>query len=395
MAGAVLVGLGCGEGFLRLQEPFLHLMARRYNYVALNISDPIWDHGLRPGITLSTNWIDSAGHPPPMTYSTNNIGCRYPVDLQVPKPSDVRRILLLGDSFALGYYYEDTVAAQIEHSLNSAPLGKRFEVVNCAVPSHSPMLYYLRLKNQLAALQPDEVLLCIDPTDIFDDYWRYRPRGSFAADGEPLAVKETVRWRHWALEWVLGRLYLARVLWTVRVTAGPPFGRRQATDTRATSRKLFDYYSTLPVTSEEWQREVGFCLENISRIFTFCEERSITVTVTLVPHKEQLQPDANGRLWNREFDQRLDKLCRDAGVDFYSPAEALAAELSAGHSLYLQNDMHFTPAGERIWAGLVANFFVTRHEARLERGRVGPPVSPPHQIHGNPGPVARGKRAHL
>jgi len=349
-----------------LQEPFFHLMARRYNYIALVITNPVWDHGLRPRMTLATTWVDPIGDPPPMTYSTNSDGCRYPMDLQVPKPRDVRRILVLGDSFTLGYHYEDTVAARIERRLNSHSRGVRFEVVNCAAPSHSPLLYYLRLKNQLANLQPDEVLLNIDLTDVYDDYWRYRPRGVFSPDGEPMAVREPVRWRHRALEWVLGRLYLARLLWTVRLTAGFPFGGPQAARTPTTDREMFDYFSTLPVTSDAWQREVGFCLNNISRILSFCRQRGIAVTVTLVPHKEQLRPDANGKLWNREFDRRVEKLCREAGVEFCSPAEDLAHELNAGHPLYLPNDMHFTLEGERRWAGLVADFFVAQHEARLE-----------------------------
>ena len=364
---------------LRLQEPFFHLMERRYNYVALVITNPIWDHGLRPRMTLASAWMDPVRYPQHITYSTNNIGCRYPIDLQVPKPPGVRRILVLGDSFTLGYYYDDTVAAQIERRLNSSPQGKRFEVVNCASPSYSPLLYYLRLKNQLADLQPDEVLLNVNLTNVYDDYWRYRPRGVFSPDGEPLAVQGPARWRRRVLLWGLGKSYLARLAWTVRSSAGPHVGAAQGTLAPATERRIFDYYFSLPVTSEAWQREVGFCLDNISRILSFCRQRGIAVTVTLVPHKEQLQPDANGKLWIRELDRRVEKLCREAEVPFYSPAEDLAHELNAGHPLYMQSDMHFTVEGERTWAGLIANFFVAQHKARPEPANLtGSPAAVPY-----------------
>jgi hypothetical protein len=366
IASAGLVGLACSEGLLHIQETYFHMMARRYNYVALTTSNPIWDHGLRPRLTLASAWAEEVGDPRPLTYSTNDLGCRYPFDLRVPRPVGVRRILVLGDSFTLGYHYEDTVAVQIEHRLNSNSQGARSEVVNCASPSHSPLLYYLRLEHQLADLQPNEVLLNIDLTDVYDDYWRYRPRAVFSANGEPLAVQGPARWRRRLLEWALGRFYLARLAWAVRSSAAPRFGVAQGTPLPTGGRKIFDYYSTLPVTSDAWQREVGFCLENISRILIFCRQRGIAVTVTLVPHKEQLWPGADGRLWNREFDRRVEKLCREVGVDFYSPAEDLAHELNSGHSLYLQNDMHFTVEGARRWAGLVADFSVAQHQARQE-----------------------------
>ena len=366
------MGLAISEAALRLQEPFLHLMERKYNYGALIVSNPVWDHGLRPSMTLASAWMDPVRYPRPITYSTNSDGCRYPVDLRVPKPHGVRRILVLGDSFTLGYYYEDTVAAQLEGRLNARVAGEHFEVVNCASPSHSPLLYYLRLKHQLIDLQPDELLLNIDPTDVFDDYWRYRPRCVFALGGEPLAVRGSVSSSRRALEWALGKLYVARVLWSVRSTAGARAGPQSSGRGAPTDPNIFAYYSTLPVESEAWQKEVGFCLENISRILDFCRQHGVVVTVTMVPHKEQLRAGADGKIWNREFDRRVEKLCRDAGVDFYSPADGLARELNAGQPLYLERDMHFTVEGERLWSGLLADFFIAQEGQRLERSHLAP-----------------------
>lgn len=363
---AGLAGLFICEIALRLQEPYFHLMERKYNYTAFIVSNPIWDHSLRPQTTLSFRWLGPVGSPQPVVYTTNREGCRYPRDPLIPKPRDVRRILVLGDSFTLGYFFEDTLAAQLERRLNSQSQARHYEVVNCASPSHSPLLYYLRLKNQLVTLQPDELILNIDPTDVFDDYWRYRPRCQFAPDGDPVAVSGSVRWTRRILEWALGRSYLARAVWAFRSTLNLPRGGRDV----PADAKIFAYYSTLPVESPSWQKEVGFCLENISRILNFCREQGIVATVTMVPHEQQLRPDARGRLWNREFDRRVERLCRDAGVSFYSPAEGLARAINAGQTLYRENDMHFTVEGERLWSGLLADFYTAREGARLERAKL-------------------------
>ena len=55
-----------------------------------------------------------------------------------------KRVLLLGDSFieGSGYDYEYTIGGLIQNKL-----GDKFEVLNGAVGSYSPGIYYLKTKH--------------------------------------------------------------------------------------------------------------------------------------------------------------------------------------------------------------------------------------------------------
>lgn len=349
-----LAGLLACEVIFRIQEPFFHIVeGRDPSDLYLYTRHPIWNHWVLPH-TLARVQMPSPGlYAKPYTYATNDFGCRYPKDLAVPKPNDIRRILVLGDSFAEGFYYEDTVGFHLETRLNQSISGSHFEVVNCACASYSPLLEYLRLKNQLIEMQPDEIILIIDQTDVFDDYWRYRPLSRFASDGEPLSAGESFTPKEQVIEWAKRRTYLVRVLSRVRWLVAARFQSSDAYRPPPVFKNLFMYHSSLPIQSEAWQREVGFCLANILRIIHFTRQRGIPLMVTMYPHRQNLKADLGEKLWHREFEHRVEQLCRKNGVHFFSAFDGIANAYRTDRSVYLDGNMHFSPAGQRIWADLV------------------------------------------
>jgi lysophospholipase L1-like esterase len=373
VAAGVSVGLALCELFLRIQEPYLHVMrGKNRTSEYLMIASPTWHHWPKPNATLALSTEDTVRYPRPIVYSTNRFGCRYPRELAVPKPRNVKRILVLGDSFTEGYYYEDTIAAQLESRLNATAIGVRYEVVNCGCTSYSPLLEYLRLRHQLMNLDPDEVILNVDLTDVFDDYWRYRPRCVFAPDGELLAVKGEVGMLYRLLVRARYKFYTMRLISAVRASL---LTRLETSEERRqrgyySPENVFAYYSTMPADSPEWQQQVGFLLENLTRIIDFCRQRHLVLTVTMYPYKQQLKADASGRVWNREFEYRVQRLCNAHGVDFYSAFDGIARAFHAGKPVYWDNDIHFTPTGQRIWAELVCDFFLSREGSRAVRDGV-------------------------
>ena len=360
---STLLALAMAELLLRAQEPFFGLMAAKYNWAAQYIADPTWDHMAAPSLRLRHHVLDRARFPEAFLYETNSDGLRHPVDLAVPKPPGLTRIFVMGDSFTEGYYPEDTVAGTLARRLAASTPADSFEVVNAGVSSHSPLVHYLRLKHQLLGLQPDAIVLNIDHTDVFDDYWRARPRTTFAADGEPLASGGAVRWHNRALEWVKRRSYLARVAsWVVQA--------RGAMHHDTAARRFFDHHWKLPPESDDWQREVGFCLDQIVRIIRLCRERGIDLVITIYPHRQHFRADEGARLWHREFERRLERLAADEHVAFFSAFDGIRDALARGEPVYWDTDMHFTPIGQRIWSGLVSEFYV-RHFASIEHRLTG------------------------
>ncbi len=100
------------------------------------VSSSIYHHDILPNIDQIEIW----GEKIKQRLITNSIGFR---DKEIRKISkinpDNKRILLIGDSFieGSGLNYKDTLAGQLE-----SYLGSEFEILNSAVGSYSPSIYY-------------------------------------------------------------------------------------------------------------------------------------------------------------------------------------------------------------------------------------------------------------
>jgi lysophospholipase L1-like esterase len=93
---------------------------------------------------------------------TNSLGFRDS-DIQIPKPEDVFRILVLGDSvtFGLGVKEEKVFPEILEEMLNrkSKVGGVRFEVVNAGIPGYGTAQEILQYQLYRQQLNPDMVIL--------------------------------------------------------------------------------------------------------------------------------------------------------------------------------------------------------------------------------------------
>ncbi len=96
----------------------------------------------------------------------NALGFRGPIPA-MPKPPDVERILLIGDSETLGpkLREDETLAARLEDTLG-ARLGRRTEVVNFGVEGYDTAQETRLFELRGAALAPDVVLLYFVSNDV-------------------------------------------------------------------------------------------------------------------------------------------------------------------------------------------------------------------------------------
>lgn len=102
--------------------------------------------------------------------SINNYGFRGR-DMTVAKPKGTIRILAVGDSFTFGVGAEDarTIPALLEERLNEEAW--RVEVINAGFGNYSPILHYLKIRDEYLEFNPDIVMLFYDFSDLADD-WR-------------------------------------------------------------------------------------------------------------------------------------------------------------------------------------------------------------------------------
>jgi hypothetical protein len=123
-------------------------------YPAMFENDP------NTGYRLKTNYTGVHRHHDFIaTYTMNSSGFRD-VNHPIKKEPGVYRILVLGDSmtFGVGTPMEETYPKVLEKLLNSRGVGKRYEVMNTAVPGYSTSQEYNFLMHDAMTWQPDMII---------------------------------------------------------------------------------------------------------------------------------------------------------------------------------------------------------------------------------------------
>jgi len=125
----------------------------------------------------------------------NAKGLRGP-DRDYPKPPGTRRILMLGDSFAEGYYVDEeaTARAVLERRLNQRGCAK-YEVVNAAVPGYSTDQEYLLYLEEAHRYEPDLVAVFFYYNDLYYNTQGVgtagRPKPYFVLAGNQLLLRNS------------------------------------------------------------------------------------------------------------------------------------------------------------------------------------------------------------
>lgn len=129
-----------------------------------------YHHDLKPNVNIpKTTWGNFF-----FSVATNSLGLRDKRPRQVPLSSSHHRILFIGDSFTegVGIAYEKTFVGIIDDAMQK----RGIEILNAAVCSYSPAIYYAKVKHLVdsVGLQFNELIVFIDISDIHDEATRYR-----------------------------------------------------------------------------------------------------------------------------------------------------------------------------------------------------------------------------
>lgn len=100
---------------------------------------------------------------------TNSKGIRADKEIPYDKPPGVKRIVILGDSFGMGYEVnlEDSFTYRLERNLQNN--GIKAEVVNLSVSGYGNAEELISLEQEGVKYHPDVVLLCWNSTDTADN----------------------------------------------------------------------------------------------------------------------------------------------------------------------------------------------------------------------------------
>jgi len=150
----------------------------------IRTSHPIYHHTFRPNRTQR-----ESGKSGEYMVHTNSLGFKDQRQREIPRTSEKRRIVFIGDSFTEGVLlnYEDTFVGVIAEHVGS----EKFDILNAGRSSYSPVLYWLKIQDLVnrVNLDIDEVFVFIDSTDAFDEVYTYR---KFKEAGYKLTVETSV-----------------------------------------------------------------------------------------------------------------------------------------------------------------------------------------------------------
>jgi hypothetical protein len=145
-------------------EFYLHFAAPQPKTPRFVIAGP---HGLRanePGRTYRHRTAEYT-----VDLRINNQGMRADTNIAIEKAPGVQRILILGDSFGIGYgaNLEDTFLSIMAHELEAS--GRKVELVNLSVSGLGPAEQLLLLQKEGLQYSPDLIIQCWNITDIADN----------------------------------------------------------------------------------------------------------------------------------------------------------------------------------------------------------------------------------
>jgi len=309
----------------------------------------------------------------------NSKGLRGP-ERDYPKPPGTRRVLILGDSFAEGYYVEEaeTVRAVLEERLNRQGCG-RWEVINGGTIAYSTDQEYLFYKTEGYRYGADVVLLLFYYNDLY-----YNASG-VGPGGEPKPYFEVVDGGALQLRNSPVPAPTRGLLNRQQPGIPPPKPWRGSIALRLLSNRTVDSSPGLhhllarvglvePVSNEppkeywpfgrDHPREVKDMWERTRHLLAALKEEvaahGARLAVFYVPVRFEVndgvwqlsrQRYRMGRRWDRDaVVEGLRSTCEDLGIPFVDPRDELRKQDATAAPAYYTRDVHWTPAGNAVAA---------------------------------------------
>lgn len=305
----------------------------------------------------------------------NNLGMRGH-DITVQKPPGTYRILMLGDSFTMGKGVEDeeTFSVLLERALRKKAAGcegsRTIEVLNGGVDSYAPILSYIALTRDFAALGPDMIVLNLDLSDLVQEA-AYRQVARRDDAGQIIGVPQvrseptlTARFR----DWTNHHLFITRTilyLMTER-TSDRELSIRDVVEQANFAIAAHSLEGDTEPRDQQWHD----IFDSIGRIKSFADSRGIKFLLTIYPWGHQVndtewvpgrrafmpegaRPSEKSRQTVHEYSERM-------GIELVDLFPVFRA-YRGRQPLYFDFDMHWTTTGHQVAAaGLEA--YLARHQ---------------------------------
>lgn len=323
-------------------------------------SNPYYHHDFLPNRNAETAWG-------PLKYRvfTNSLGFRDGSVRDVPLASKQKRILLMGDSFieGMGVLYENSVAGILGESLKSDAT----EVLNAAVLSYSPKLYFLKTRYLIEQrhLAFDEIYVFIDISDPHDEiiYKYWEPGGESAFASGLRALNQFLHGHSFLYSYCVAILHLNR---EKAISNAFPF--EGTADARFWVQDLKEYlrraepekdrflWPNKQSAFDDWGREgLSLCGQYMTELQKLCALHGIPLTIAVYPSPYQLTGD-NLEGIPVTFWRAFAKEHRIGFLNLFPEFIGSEPPQTVYSKYFIKGDIHWNEAGNRHVAQAVLKY---------------------------------------
>jgi len=346
------IGLALGLDWGVRQLYLIFIKKPRVDRPAFRAANEFYHHGIQP----SSQGVYVFG-PYSAEFFSNSLGLRDEKIRTVPLQTDQPRILFIGDSFteAGPIPWNQSFVGRVAQSLQ--PRG--VEVLNAGVASYCPTLERVKLRQLLEGqgLKVDHVILCLDISDLKDEYYYEEgsdgkvqsvPYGPFHEKADKLGRADAV------CNWLEARVEKNFVILGAIIRNARLQWRRHASATGVTE------YDAIPDWAYSWPDyrgkhadlvETGLVnlKKEMTRLADELKARGVPLTLVVYPWPQQVR----ARTRPSRVETEWEAWARENKVQFLSlfplfvnstPAEEIIARY------YWRNDCHWNEEGHRLVA---------------------------------------------
>jgi len=352
LAAGTVYGLLAGHSFF--ERPQVKAMEAYESEQALyRTSSPTYGHDLLPMVSVDdVSWGGTL-----YDIRTNSLGFKDREPREVPLESTRRRLLFIGDSFTegVGYPYEQTFVGIVDSVLAL----EGTEVLNAAVSSYSPLIYWRKVVYWVGerGLDVDEVVVYVDISDASNDAELY----SLAPDGtvqhadsppDPDALVESRPPGSGRLGWLKDALKYNTVVIAALAQFKQGVAPAPAVDNFPLDRHLSRWTideATYQQYGQEGERRMAAHMDSLH---AFLSSRGIPMIVAVYPWPDQIAAgdldSRQVRLW-RDWSAARGARFVDHFPDFVR-GETPDERIGVLRRYYIGGDYHWNAAGHRLVA---------------------------------------------
>jgi len=345
----------------RMQQYFGPLYDLEMADVNLNWESDVVNHQPTPEKQNLCIYGDSTGFSYNRSFDANGIRITDDTALMADCRNPISA-LFLGDSFMEGYDDRNTLPYHVAKYFKTER-GVCLKTYNAGFTSYSPAIFVPQAKKLLPIVRPDYIVVDIDETDLYDDFARYRKLIVRNERGQNVGVKVSPIGHECSVGLMEARKYplyvmrLAAKLWHAYVHMPAVIEQYRGSDLA-----LFSYSSDHDADLEQkYSQALAAFRQNLQELadvlMAYTGDGS-RVLFVFHPHRQHLQADASGRMWNDLVSSSVQKMSAANNFHFFNATETLKARFGPRpeNFYWKKDDMHYDFNGLAEYSAAVAAF---------------------------------------